>query len=324
MIQRLSRRFCAGTSESKLLISRISDRRLSLLKGKDLPTLLKGLSTNNTLQFLNDKEQIGQHTLFLNSKGKIITDAMLIKPQVLTGGELHSVTGQLWLESHAEHTPELLNHLKQYSFRKEVQIEDISERIDTVCLYHPDMVIEDSSQRGKAYPDLYAGLNLRQAKDIDNVDFAIFDPRSVNLGIRIYSDVLRTMNWKANESTEVVDEDYYDMLRFINQIPQGNECKDEVPSRMNFDLLSCVDLNKGCFLGQELTARAHYTGVIRKRPFFVIARGPEHEEPFSTHRPKVSRLNYDYLDKTFERDLKGKVIKDKAGNKSLKILSKPY
>ena len=30
-------------------------------------------------------------------------------------------------------------------------------------------------------------------------------------------------------------------------------------------LTGTVSFNKGCYLGQELTARTHHTGVVRKR-----------------------------------------------------------
>ena len=42
----------------------------------------------------------------------------------------------------------------------------------------------------------------------------------------------------------------------------------------NYFSLEClqVSFNKGCYLGQELVAKTHHTGVIRKRimPFEII------------------------------------------------------
>lgn len=37
------------------------------------------------------------------------------------------------------------------------------------------------------------------------------------------------------------------------------------PLESNADLLNAVSFSKGCYLGQELTARTHHTGVTRKR-----------------------------------------------------------
>jgi len=42
------------------------------------------------------------------------------------------------------------------------------------------------------------------------------------------------------------------------------------PLECNFDLLNCISFTKGCYIGQELTARTHYTGKIRKRLLPVL------------------------------------------------------
>ena len=39
----------------------------------------------------------------------------------------------------------------------------------------------------------------------------------------------------------------------------------------NIDLLKGVSFDKGCYLGQELTARIHYRGLVKKRLFLVIS-----------------------------------------------------
>ena len=46
-----------------------------------------------------------------------------------------------------------------------------------------------------------------------------------------------------------------------DDIPQG-KC---TPLEHNLDYMHGVSFHKGCYLGQELTARTHHTGVIRKR-----------------------------------------------------------
>jgi folate-binding protein YgfZ len=45
------------------------------------------------------------------------------------------------------------------------------------------------------------------------------------------------------------------------ELPPG-EC---LPLEINSDLLKGVSFNKGCYIGQELTARTYHTGVVRKR-----------------------------------------------------------
>ena len=150
-----------------------------------------------------------------------------------------------------------------------------------------------------------------------NVDFAVFDPRCEEMGLRIYAN-------KAN-STKIFDpkdvlktsDKMYDALRYVMMIPEGDECKDAVPAKMNFDLLGSIDLQKGCFLGQELTARAYYTGIVRKRPYFVIT----HPTEFPIN-PASDQIGLSLLDEAFTVDLKGKVIKDSKGRNVLTIMGK--
>jgi folate-binding protein YgfZ len=43
-----------------------------------------------------------------------------------------------------------------------------------------------------------------------------------------------------------------------------------IPLEYNLDLLQGVTLSKGCYLGQELVARTHYQGLVRKRVIPII------------------------------------------------------
>jgi len=56
-----------------------------------------------------------------------------------------------------------------------------------------------------------------------------------------------------------------------------NEAKAlELPFEMNLDHLHGVSFDKGCYIGQELTARTHFTGVVRKRLFAVLGSRESH------------------------------------------------
>ena len=39
------------------------------------------------------------------------------------------------------------------------------------------------------------------------------------------------------------------------------------------DKLAAVDFEKGCYIGQEVTARTHYRGLVKRRLLPLVVRG---------------------------------------------------
>jgi len=63
----------------------------------------------------------------------------------------------------------------------------------------------------------------------------------------------------------------YNFLRRLAGIAEGKEeLMGKTPLESNQDFLQSISFHKGCYLGQELTARSNYTGIIRKRLFPCI------------------------------------------------------
>lgn len=109
----------------------------------------------------------------------------------------------------------------------------------------------------------------------------------------------------------IYDDGLYTATRFYHQILQFEETFGMIPQRANFDLTDSIDLKKGCFLGQELTARASFNGVIRKRPYpFYLSNSDE-------------EFDLKALDRAFTENLAGQEFTDEAGKKVLKVISKP-
>ncbi len=48
-----------------------------------------------------------------------------------------------------------------------------------------------------------------------------------------------------------------------------------IPQTLNFDLINAVSFTKGCYPGQEIVARSHYRGVIKRRAALAIADSNE-------------------------------------------------
>jgi len=106
---------------------------------------------------------------------------------------------------------------------------------------------------------------------------AFVDPRLAALGVRCI--LPRTDIRSALEGAGLAEAGFpaYDRLRLGLGVPDGG--RDLVPEKSilleaGFDELNGVDWQKGCFIGQELTARTKYRGLIKKRLMPVESDGP--------------------------------------------------
>ena len=92
------------------------------------------------------------------------------------------------------------------------------------------------------------------------------DPRNSKLGNRIYAPTSQLTTYDLRLTT-------YDFTRISLKIPENEQDLTYEKSfilEFGFDDLNAVDYQKGCYVGQELTARTHHTGQIRKKIFHVI------------------------------------------------------
>ena len=95
---------------------------------------------------------------------------------------------------------------------------------------------------------------------------AIVDPRHPDLGWRVYGD------------TDLGDDTDWDALRVELGIPEyGMELsEDSYILEMGFARLKGVDFRKGCYVGQEVTARMKHKTELRKGLARITFDGPVH------------------------------------------------
>jgi len=104
------------------------------------------------------------------------------------------------------------------------------------------------------------------AQSLENIGFN--DPRSANLGYRIY----KTNAQLEEISGKLLSPDNYHFLRIKNKIAEGEvdlTFEKSLILEFDFDSINAINYEKGCYIGQELTARTHYLGEIRKKLFHI-------------------------------------------------------
>jgi len=141
------------------------------------------------------------------------------------------------IEANVERLTELKKKLLMYKLRSKI---DITELADLHCFH------------SLTKPDIN--------------EFCAPDPRNNALGYRIYS----TNNLGEDDSTT------YHEQRISLKIPEGDldMTQDKsYPLEFGIDELNGIDFSKGCYVGQEVTARTKYRGVVRKKIYGVRTEG---------------------------------------------------
>ncbi len=59
---------------------------------------------------------------------------------------------------------------------------------------------------------------------------------------------------------------YFDIISGIPNI-YASTMEEFVPQMINYDLIGGISFNKGCYTGQEIVARMHYLGNLKKRMY---------------------------------------------------------
>jgi folate-binding protein YgfZ len=178
-------------------------------------------------------------TVFLNVKGRVVTDALLWKADEDT----------IVVDCCESTAPLLLSHLQKHVLRKSnVKVADSTEDLHLTVAYG----LPSDVTKPPADDDMLAADN---------------DPRGPYLGFRILT---RSPFTKLNEKLFPKQEGTAQILRRLSGLPTGDEVASLTCLEANADLLHSVAFDKGCYLGQELTARSYFKGVVRKRCVPVV------------------------------------------------------
>jgi len=134
----------------------------------------------------------------------------------------------------------------------------------------------DLAQKLKMY-------KLRSKVEIAEADYAVvvgFGDSPAIAGAIAYADprspALGTRYLVAGEVDATLPLDIYERLRIAEAAPDGSrdmEVGKAILLENNIDLLNGVAWDKGCYTGQELTARTRYRGLIKKRLVPVAITG---------------------------------------------------
>jgi folate-binding protein YgfZ len=207
-------------------ISRLTNRSLIYLCGKDSISFLQGLVSNDVTKASEEK---AIYSLMLNPQGRFLYEFFIIRYK-----------DGLILETCSGVVDDLVRKLGFYKLRSEVEISKIEDK------------------------EVFFIDNINE-KISNNVVF--LDPRKESFGLRCYAKREDLLIDDIKEK----DLNFYNNLRLRNKIVDENDLifDKSIVAEYGFDNLNAIDYEKGCYVGQEVVARAHYKGIVRKKIFLV-------------------------------------------------------
>ena len=227
------------------------DRGVLALRGADARPFLQGLITNDVARVREDQAAYGA---LLTPQGKFLFDFFIAQDR-----------DRLLLETERSRLGELQRRLLLYRLRSKVEIENVSDDLTVAALIGQDVVgLLDLPEQTGACRVLDQGL-------------AFVDPRLVQMGARALLPAPQAETILAQLGVPELEGAAYERLRLRLGVPDGS--RDLVVEKATllesgFEELNGVDFAKGCFVGQELTARMKYRALVRKRLLPVTFNGP--------------------------------------------------
>ncbi len=253
----------AFSSEQKLLgsaavkFAELKNRGLVRLTGPDTLNFLQGLITNDTNHLLGANSM---YALALNIQGRVVHDLIIHNCTTDTNPATDVI-----IECDESNYGELAHTLSKYRMRKKVDIVRVSDSLAVTAIF-PGCTSEDLL-KSEIQSLRLMSARLPEVRWHSHVLSWILDPRLSRLGGRLILPKGESPEPYLVEGSQAAEEDYHE-VRYALGVPEG--IPDIIPGKSlplesNGDYLNGISFHKGCYIGQELTARAHHTGVVRKR-----------------------------------------------------------
>ena len=225
----------------------LADRAVLRVAGKDRGAFLQGLVSNDVNKVGRDR---AIYAALLSAQGKYLNDFFIVEL-----GEA------FFLDTEAARLADLKRRLTLYKLRAEVEILDASEQFVVAALFG-----EGALSACGLPPQPGAARRIGNA-------ILYVDPRLAALGARLLRPRSEPFPMAAFSKGDAAA---YDQLRLSLGVPDGSRdlaVDKTILLEAGFDELNGVDWQKGCYVGQELTARTKYRGLIKKRLVPVAIEG---------------------------------------------------
>ena len=272
----------------------LDDRSILYVNGEDAIEFLQNLISNNINKVSEDNSCF---TSLLTPQGKFLYEFIIVKHK----------TGFL-IDCEKSQVDGLYKQLNVYKLRSKVEILNLSNEFVVAAFSYNKFLTFDGAKNNP-------GFTLKYRED------PIFlDPRNKELGARLIINLEKLyLSLKKLDLHDADLKEYYSLSHKLGIVPKHlNKLQNKLFGiECNYEELNGIDFKKGCYVGQENTARIKLKNKLSKRLFPInLINGKLHEgESIFNKDIEIGKVLIDkdypfalikYLDKNFEENIEFK------------------
>ncbi len=235
------------------VIADLSHLGLLQIEGDDAVTFLQG-------QVTNDVKQLDGHNShyagYCSPKGRMLALFLAF-----------ARNSRLYLQLNGGLAESIAKRLKMYVLRSKVAISNISDNSIRIGIAGPQAATTLNALFGDAPQAAHQVVSLETA--------TLLQLPGTTPRFEIFTDAEHALDiWTQLQQTNApVGASCWDWLDIQAGIPDVMPATQEqfVPQMLNLDLLGGINFKKGCYTGQEIVARTHYLGKVKRRTYLAHA-----------------------------------------------------
>ena len=266
----------------------LDDRAILYISGDDSKEFLQNLISNDINKVSDVKTCFSS---LLTPQGKFLYEFIIVKHK----------SGYI-LDCEKPQVEELFKQLSLYKLRSKVEILNLSNEFVVAAFSHEKFLTFDEAKDQPGYTIKY------------REDPIFLDPRNKKLGARLIINLEKLyLSLKKLDLHDANLKEYYSLSHKLGIVPKDlNKLQNKLFGiECNFEELNGIDFKKGCYVGQENTARIKLKNKLSKRLFPINVINGKLYEGESIYNDKIEigkvLIDNDYpfalikfLDKNFD------------------------
>jgi folate-binding protein YgfZ len=268
----------------------LQDRAIIYLNGADAKDFLQNLISNDINKVTDNSSCFAS---LLTPQGKFLFEFIVVKHK-----------SGFFIDCEKNQSDEIFRQLNLYKIRSKVEILNLSNEFVVASFgYEKYLSIEGSKD--------ILGFTFKYREDP-----IILDPRNKNLGARLIINLEKLyLSLKKLDLKDDKIENYYNQSHKLGIVPKNlNQLQNKLFGiECNFEELNGIDFKKGCYVGQENTARIKLKNKLSKRllPIKVIEGKLSENEKIYNNNIEIGKIlisnDYPfalikYQDENFDKD----------------------